>query len=71
MSRSICQGPFFLFLPLLLGAGLTYMVATLLRPVIGTLAWHWFVVLFGLCFLLCLFIVRLWGHLCNRRNSRR
>ena len=57
MSRSLCKGPFFLFIPLLIGVVMTYLVALALRPVLGVLAWYWFVALFALCFALSMFIV--------------
>ena len=70
MSRSICKGPLFLFVPLLLGCILAYCSARMLRPVFGVLAWYWFVALFVLCFTLSLLIVGGLGYVLERLRPR-
>lgn len=57
MSKSLCKGPLFLFVPLLLGGVIACLAAWVLRPVFGVLPWYWFVALYVVCFLLSVFIV--------------
>ena len=63
MSKSLCKGPLFLFLPIMLGGVVTLVVLRLfcLQP-----TWYWFLALFLLCCLLSMFAVGLLGYLIER-----
>ena len=69
-GKSLCKGPFFLFVPLLLAGAMACLARWALRPVFGVLRWHWFAVLYVACFLLSLFIVDAVGYLIELRHVR-
>jgi undecaprenyl pyrophosphate phosphatase UppP len=69
MSMSFCNGPFFLFVPLILGGVITFFTALALRSTCGVLPWYGFALLFIASFILSMIIVgglihvvRRWRH---------
>ena len=71
MNKSLCKGPFYLFVPLLLGGAFTCAAMIILRRQFNVFAWYWFLALFLSCFLLSIFVVGFMGYLVERCGQRK
>lgn len=71
MSRSLCRGPFFLLVPLLLGGLLASLTVWALRPSVGVLAWYWVTLLSVACVVLAAVVIDGLRHLVERRRGNR